>query len=53
MDAIKSKMKKLSAETEVATAKANRFEEEGHRGITEAGKIEHNLSTLMKKNQAQ
>jgi len=53
MDAIKSKMKKLSAETEDATTKANRFEEEGFRGIKEAERIEHNLAVLQKKNQAQ
>ena len=53
MDAIKSKMKKLSAETEDATAKANRFEEEGQVHRTEAERIEHNLAVLQKKNQAQ
>jgi len=53
MDAIKSKMKKLSAETDDATVKANKFEEEGRLAIAEAEKIEHNLALLMKKNQAQ
>jgi len=53
MDAIKSKMKKLAAETEDATAKGNKFENDGHLAIKEAERIEHNLATLMKKNQAQ
>jgi len=53
MDAIKSKMNKLSAETEDATAKANRFEELARHDIIEAEKVEQILGSLTKKNQAQ
>ena len=53
MDAIKSKMNKLSVETEDATAKANRFEELARHDIIEAEKVEQILGSLTKKNQAQ
>jgi len=53
MDAIKSKMHKLSGETGEATAKADRFEEEYLRATKEAEKIEAVLGGLTKKNQAQ
>ena len=53
MDAIKSKMKKLSGETADATDKANKFDAEGHEARLEAEKIESGLATLQKKYQTQ
>ena len=49
MDAIKSKMKKLSGETADATDKANKFDAEGNEARLEAEKIESGLATLQKK----
>jgi len=51
MDAIKKKMVSLSAETETATAKANRFEEEAIAAGKEGDKIEEQLRVLQKKMQ--
>ena len=53
MDAIKSKMKKLASETEDATIKANKFEDESNVARGEAEKIEQSLATLQKKYQSQ
>ena len=53
MDAIKSKMKKLSGETADATDKANKFDAEGNEARLEAEKIESGLATLQKKYQTQ
>lgn len=51
MDAIKKKMVSLSAETETATAKANRFELEAIAAGKEADKTEEQLRNLQKKMQ--
>lgn len=51
MDAIKKKMVSLSAETETATAKANRFELEAIAAGKEADKTEEVLRNLQKKMQ--
>merc|ERR1711997_1109509 len=48
-DAIKSKMVKLTGETTVATAKANKFEEEGNGYRKEADRIEQQLANMTKK----
>ena len=53
MDAIKSKMKKLASETEDATSKADKFDDESNIARVEAEKIEHTLATMMKKYQSQ
>jgi len=49
MDAIKSKMVKLTGETSVATAKAEKFEDLGDNYRKEAEKIEANLANVNKK----
>merc|ERR1711971_1006130 len=49
MDAIKSKMVKLTGETTVATAKAEKFEDLGEGYRKEAEKIESNLANVNKK----
>jgi len=53
MDSIKAKMKKLTAETDDANAKADKFEGEGSVAITEAEKVESSLAAMQKKYQAQ
>jgi len=52
MDAIKGKMVKLSGETETATARANKFEEEGEGYKKEADRIEQQLANMTKKFQS-
>jgi len=52
MDAIKGKMVKLAGETEAATEKANKFEDEGAVYIKDAEKIELQLASITKKFQA-
>jgi len=49
MDAIKGKMVKLAGETETATARANKFEEEGNGYRKEADRIEQQLANMTKK----
>lgn len=46
-------MKKLTAETDDANAKADKFEGEGSVAITEAEKVESSLAAMQKKYQAQ
>eukprot|EP00091_Calanus_sinicus_P008413 TRINITY_DN2049_c0_g1_i1.p1 TRINITY_DN2049_c0_g1~~TRINITY_DN2049_c0_g1_i1.p1 ORF type:complete len:156 (-),score=59.73 TRINITY_DN2049_c0_g1_i1:549-1016(-) len=52
MDAIKGKMVKLAGETETATARANKFEEEGEGYKKDADKIEQQLANITKKFQS-
>jgi len=51
MDAIKAKMVKLSRETDIANAKANKFDDELESYKKEAEKIEMQLATVTKKYQ--
>jgi len=53
MDAIKKKMVKLSSETELNMARANKFDEESLQATKDADKIEDQVKNLLKKIQGQ